>query len=120
MRADDKPGQAGVRVSLFSVSVDDELHFLASAFELSWHGETNDKLSRVRVIFSPRRHDIAFPQMGVMVARLKKPLNEPLCADVDIDTIEAHFDAHDHRTEDRVPRSLSRARTISIAESFAR
>ena len=35
MRADDKPDKAGVCGSLFSVSVDDELHLLAGAFELS-------------------------------------------------------------------------------------
>jgi hypothetical protein len=38
---------------------------------------------------------------------LEKPLDEPLCAEVDVDTIEAHLNARDHRTEDRVPRILS-------------
>jgi hypothetical protein len=37
---------------------------------------------------------------------LEKPLEEPLCAEVDVDTIEAHLNARDHRTEDRVPPSL--------------
>ena len=45
--------------------------------------------------------------MGVRDARLEKPLDEPHCAEVDLDAIEAHLDAHDHRTEDRVPRILS-------------
>ena len=97
----------GSAVRAFSVSVDDELHFLAGAFELSWRGKPNDGLSRVRVIFGRTRHDIALPQIGVTVVRLKNPLHEPLCAEVDIDAIEAHLDAHDHRTEDRVPRILS-------------
>jgi hypothetical protein len=35
MGADDKPDKAGVCGSLFSVSVNDELHLLAGAFELS-------------------------------------------------------------------------------------
>ena len=42
-----------------------------------------------------------------MVVRLEKPLDEPLCAEVDVDAIEAHLNARDHRTEDRVPRILS-------------
>jgi hypothetical protein len=43
------------------------------------------------------------PQKIVQDARLEKPLG----AEVDIDAIETHLDAHDHRTEDRVPRILS-------------
>jgi hypothetical protein len=42
-----------------------------------------------------------------MVARLKKPLDEPLRAEVDIDAIEAHLDPHDHRAENYVPRVLA-------------
>ena len=33
--ANEKPGETGVSDSLVSVSLDDELHLLASAFELS-------------------------------------------------------------------------------------
>ena len=45
--------------------------------------------------------------MGALDAGLEKPLDEPLCAEIDVDTIEAHLNARDHRTEDRVPRILS-------------
>jgi hypothetical protein len=45
--------------------------------------------------------------MGVRDARLEKPLDEPLGAEVDIEAIETHLDAHDHGAEDRVPRILS-------------
>ena len=107
MRADDKPGQAGVRGSRVCVSLDNELHFFAGAFELGWRGEPNDGLSWIGLISGPGRQEIALPQTGVMVARLEKPFDEPLRAEVDIDAIEAHLDPHDHRTEDHVPRVLA-------------
>jgi poly(3-hydroxybutyrate) depolymerase len=83
--------------------MDDELHFLASTFELSGQGKSNDGLRRGGVVFRSTRREIALPRMS----RARFYANRA-------DFIRTAVRNQLERQDDAVRQSVARTRTVQL------